>query len=319
MSKRKLRALDLFAGVGGSSLGATLAGVEVAVAVDNWSLARQTYLDNFDRVKYYGQKCETLSPERVKKDVGKIDMILASPECTNHTCAKGSSARSESSRRTAFQVVKFAAALSPRWIIVENVVHMRSWKRYYEWIAQLVGLGYNLRCQVLNAADFGVAQSRRRLFVMGDKEGIPTGVALPRLRRREAAEVINPNGLYPFSPLRTPKRAIPTLERAQRAISEVGSKTPFLIVYYGTDGAGGWQRLDAPLRTITTLDRFAYVRPTARGHEMRMLQIPELKRAMGFPDSFRLDQGTRRDRIKLMGNAVSPPVMRAVIETLVRP
>ena len=48
------------------------------------------------------------------------------------------------------------------------------------------------------------------------------------------------------------------------------------MVYYGTDGAGGYQPLDRPLRTVKTLERFAYVRPTSVGYEMRMLQPTEL-------------------------------------------
>jgi DNA (cytosine-5)-methyltransferase 1 len=51
---------------------------------------------------------------------------------------------------------------------------------------------------------------------------------------------------------------------------------------------------------------------------MRMLQVPELKEAMGFPVDFRLSRGTRRDRIKLLGNAVCPPVMKSIVEALVR-
>jgi C-5 cytosine-specific DNA methylase len=51
---------------------------------------------------------------------------------------------------------------------------------------------------------------------------------------------------------------------------------------------------------------------------LRMLQVPELKRAMGFSEDFRLDQGTRRDRIRLLGNAVCPPVMEAVVRSLAR-
>ena len=85
--------------------------------------------------------------------------------------------------------------------------------------------------------------------------------------------MINRNGKYPFSPLRTEKRAVGTLERADRAIEAVGAKDAFLLVYYGTDGSGGWQKLDQPLRTITTVDRFAYVRVNGKGHEMRMLAV----------------------------------------------
>ncbi len=49
---------------------------------------------------------------------------------------------------------------------------------------------------------------------------------------------------------------------------------------------------------------------------LRMLQVPELKRAMGFDDRFRVDNGTRRDRIRLLGNGVCPPVMEAVVRSL---
>ena len=69
------------------------------------------------------------------------------------------------------------------------------------------------------------------------------------------------------------------------------------MVYYGSDGAGGYLRLDRPLRTVTTLDRFAYVRPTQFGHEMRMLQPTELAAAMGFPVEHQLPKSTRREFI----------------------
>ncbi len=109
-----------------------------------------------------------------------------------------------------------------------------------------------------------------------------------------------------------------TLERADRAIAALGSNQPFLIVYYGSDHAGGWQPLDVPLRTITTLDRFALVKPRAKGHVMRMLQVPELKAAMGMPKKFMVSNGTRRNGIKLLGNAVCPPAMRSAIRCLTR-
>jgi DNA (cytosine-5)-methyltransferase 1 len=90
-------------------------------------------------------------------------------------------------------------------------------------------------------------------------------------------------------------------------------------VYYGSDGAGGYQRLDRPLRTITTLDRFALVQPTSNGHEMRMLQPTELAAAMGFPGAHVWPRTTRRNLIKLIGNAVCPPVMKDIVKTLTAP
>lgn len=314
----RIKAIDLFAGGGGSSQGALQAGIEVVAAIDSWTVARNTYVKNFPRSEFYCERCETVDLRKFAREVGDIHLLMASPECTSHTCAKGHAEGSDDSRNTAFQVVRFASTLRPRWLVVENVVHMRRWSRYQDWLQALRSLGYRVREQTLNAADFGVPQARRRLFVTGDRERLPPEVQPPRIRRiRTAREVIDGNGHFPFSPLNAPGRAKATLERAERAISEIGRRRAFLLVYYGTDGGGGWQRIDKPLRTVTTLDRFAYVRPSGISHQMRMLQVPELKRAMGFPPNFRLD-GSRRDQIKLLGNAVCPPVMRAIVASLIR-
>jgi DNA (cytosine-5)-methyltransferase 1 len=318
MAKRKqhIKGIDLFAGAGGSSWGATSAGINVVAAVDRWSLAQDTYKSNFPDVTFLLERCEGVELDRLKKEVGAVDLILASPECTSHTCAKGNAPRSETSRRTAFQVIRFARKFNPRWIVIENVVHMRSWKSYKKWLGGLEALGYNVREQVINAADHGVPQARRRLFIMCDRDRVPSEVKATVKRRKTAASVLNGNGAYKFSELRSANRAAATLERAERALAAVGDRKSFLLVYYGSDAAGGWQRLNVPLRTLTTLDRFAYVRPTSQGHEMRMLQVPEIKAAMGFPPDYALEHGTRREKIKLLGNAVCPPVMAAVVRAL---
>lgn len=317
----EIRALDLFSGAGGGSLGARLAGIKPVAAIDMWTLARDTYRDNFPGTIFYRRKAQNVRPEEVAQAVGgPIQLLLASPECSNHTCARGAKKKSDESRNTAFQVTRFARVLKPRWIVVENVIQMKSWRRYSTWLSRLRKLGYHVREQTLNAADFGVAQSRRRLFVLCDLKVMPPKIVPPTaLQPRTARDVIDPKGGYSFSALRNPKRATATIDRADRALAALSGLDPFLIVYYGSDAAGGWQRVDRPLRTVTTLDRFAYVRPTDDGqHEMRMLQVPELKEAMGFPVGFRLDHGTRRERVKLLGNAICPPVMKSIVEALVR-
>lgn len=312
-----LRALDLFCGAGGSSRGAEMAGVKVVAAVDLWDLAEATYTDNFPTTTFYRKRCEELTPGSIKRKTTQIDILLASPECTSHTCAKGASPRSEKSRSTAFQVIRFAKVFMPRWIVVENVVHMRTWKRFQSWLKAIEQLGYHTRVQVLNAADFGVPQTRRRLFVTADLKGFPPLVKGRTHLRMPVAEFIESDNGFRYSMLYKRGRAKPTLARARRAMRKLGPHKPFLIVYYGSDGAGGWQKIDRPLRTITTVDRFGYVRPGKGGHEIRMLQVPELSCAMGFPDGHLFLRGTRRDKIKLIGNAVCPPVMAAVIESLI--
>ena len=318
----KIRALDLFCGAGGSSWGAREAGVEIVAAFDLWPLAGEAHDANFPEAEFVPGRLEDLDVDALAKKYGKIDLILASPECTNHSPAKGNKPRCEQSKDTAFQVVRFAKAFKPRWIVIENVVNMRKWTRYAEFKAELEKLGYKLQEQVLNAAHFGVAQSRRRLFLTSDLKQQPPKIIPRKCSVNKVADIVDLNGEYKWTPLRAPKRATATLERAERGIAAMGADRPFLLVYYGSDGGGGWQRLDRPLRTITTVDRFALVKPdTKHGHIMRMLQVPELQAAMGMPVKMKLKAGTRRDRIKMIGNAVCPPVMKTVIEilTVVKP
>jgi DNA (cytosine-5)-methyltransferase 1 len=314
-SGTKVRAIDMFCGAGGSSWGAHQAGVELVAGFDLWDLAGKNHHLNFPDSEFFLGRLEDVDLATVKRKLGKIDLILASPECTNHSPAKGNKPRCEVSKDTAFQVVRFARELKPRWVVIENVVSMRRWSRYVEFKAELESLGYKLREQVLNAAQFAVAQGRRRLFLMCDLVRVPPLISVKSRKRKTVASILNMDSPYKWTPLKTPRRAAATLERAAKGIATLGSKQPFLLVYYGSDGAGGWQELSRPLRTITTVDRFALVRPTKGGHEMRMLQVPELQVAMGM-NGLKLEHGSRRERIKMLGNAVCPPVMQSVIEHL---
>jgi DNA (cytosine-5)-methyltransferase 1 len=312
-----IRAIDLFCCAGGSSWGAQSAGVTIVAGFDQWELAGRNFSANFADASFHLGRLEDLDPEEIAKDLGRIDLIIASPECTNHSPAKGDKPRSEQSKETAFQVVRFASVLRPRWIVIENVVSMRHWSRYKEFKGQLEDLGYNVREEVLNSSDFGVPQKRTRLFLVCDREAMPTRTPRRRGRKRGAASFVSMNGAYGWSRLRAKGRARATLKRARRAVRAVGSESPFLMVYYGSDGAGGWQRLSSPLRTVTTLDRFAVVKPSEKGHLMRMLQVPELQAAMGM-EEMQLPCGTRRERIHMVGNAVCPPVMAEVVKHLTR-
>jgi DNA (cytosine-5)-methyltransferase 1 len=310
--------LDLFCGAGLGSAGARDGGAEMVAAIDLCAVATGTYAANFPEALVINKRLEQVVPAKLRDAAGDIDLLLASPECTNHTCAKGSVPRSEKSRATAMQIIRFAKAFLPRWIVMENVVNMRPWSRYGELIAELRRLGYHLREQVLDAARFGVPQSRKRLFVICDREMEPDAVGpSANASAMTVAEILDPPMQWRTTPLFRNGRAPDTLARARRAMAELGKDEAFLIVYYGTDGCGGWQPLDRPLRTVTTVDRFAYVKPHKDGHVMRMLQVPELKRAMGVKASYQLPVGTRRDRIRLLGNGVCPPVMKRIVKSLV--
>jgi DNA (cytosine-5)-methyltransferase 1 len=311
-----VRTLDIFSGGGGSSYGARLAGAEIVCGIDLDGIAIATYHDNFPNATALTAALEQVNTRKLHNKIGDIDLLLASPECTNHTCAKGAAPRSEESRATAMQTLRFAREFKPRWIILENVVHMRPWSRYGELTATLAKLRYSVSETVLDASDFGVPQKRRRLFIICDLEAAVPAINPGKKAKRSARTILDRPGTWRTTPLYSPKRAKPTLERAERGFAGVGRDESFLLVYYGTDGGGGWQTLDNPLRTITTVDRFALVEPTNSGHQMRMLQVPELRRAMGFARDFEMNHGNRREQIRLLGNGVCPPVMKTVVSQI---
>jgi|SRR5580700_972645 DNA (cytosine-5)-methyltransferase 1 len=287
-------------------------------AIDMCAVATATYQENFPEARVWTKRLEDIRLPQLRRSLGQIDILLSSPECTNHTCAKGAAPRSEASRATAMHVVEYARTFKPRWIVLENVVHMRPWSRYGELKRELGDLGYHLAEQVLDASNHGVAQTRRRLFLVGDRKREPTLVQHKSPGRRPSAKsVLDRWGTWETTPLFQKTRAKDTLTRARRAIATLGKDPSFILVYYGTDGSGGWQMLTRPLRTITTIDRFALVEPGRSGLEMRMLQVPELQRAMGFQPDYRFPFGTRRDRIRLLGNGVCPPVMGQVVRCLI--
>ena len=312
-----MRAVDLFCGAGGSSLGAAAAGVEIVAGFDVWPVAGWVYRVNFPRVRFYPCDLAALDESDIRvirDDLGPVDLLLASPPCTDHSPARGARPPSPAGLDLPWCVWRFAAVFLPRWIVVENVIGMRRWHGFRAFLHALMHLGYCVRAQILDAADFGVPQRRRRLYIVCDREVEPLEIAPRASVHIPAARVIDLDG-YAYTPLRTPCRARATIERVERALRVLGRDATFLSVYYGSGPQ--WQTLDVPLRTITTRGHFALVRPGRGGHEMRMLQVDELRAAMGFPARFDFGGCTRTEMMRLLGNAVCPPVMQAIVETLI--
>jgi DNA (cytosine-5)-methyltransferase 1 len=309
---------DMYCGGGLGARGAAAAGCRPLLAFDSWDTAVSTYRANFPRAEVIGSCATRIDPLRYIRPE-EVDLLISSPECTNHSIARGNRAVDESSQDTALLTLDWVKRLKPRWIVIENVTRIRKWPRYRRLIDTLGDLGYGVRETVLCSSVFGVPQSRRRLFVTAQLDSEPPKINTSPLTRRVASDILDPRDQWPMSPLNSPGRAQSTIERAERAVSSLGNRAPFLLVYYGSDKAGGWQSLDVPLRTVTTLDRFALVEWRRGRQFMRMLQPGELARAMGVPVGHLFPAGTRRDKVKLCGNGICPPVMRRVICSLIPP
>jgi len=107
---------------------------------------------------------KTLTFAQLKKRVGRVDLIVASPECTSHTCAKGSAPRVGEQPTHSFPSCPIRQRLQTQVAGNRKRCPHAELESYESWLAKIRGFGYNVKEQVINASDHGVPQARRRLF-----------------------------------------------------------------------------------------------------------------------------------------------------------
>jgi DNA (cytosine-5)-methyltransferase 1 len=300
-----MTAIDLFAGAGGFSQGAKLAGVRVLWAGNHWPAAVAVHQLNHPDTQHLCQDLRQADWTRVPAH----DILLASPACQGHSRARGKDRpHHDAARATAWAVVSAAECHRPPVLLVENVPEFAHWILFPAWRAALEALGYTLAPHLLDAADHGVPQHRRRLFIVGTRSRFPLHLQLAARPHLSAETIVDPTA-EPWSPVNRVGRAPATLARIDRGRRELGSR--FLVGYYGSTRGG--RSLARPIGTLTTLDRWALV----DGDRMRMLTPGEIRAGMGFPADYQLP-AQRRLAVHLLGNAVCPPVAADLLREIRR-
>ncbi len=173
---------DLFCGAGGSSLGAAGAGLELRLAANHWQTAIDVHQAHFPDAAHDIADISQVDPRRYPR----TDVLLASPECTNHSQARGVSRKqqdpslwdapdpaAERSRATMWDVPRFAEQMMYDAIVVENVVEATKWVGWRGWSQTMADLGYERRVLSHNSMHHGVAQSRDRIYVVFWRKGAP--------------------------------------------------------------------------------------------------------------------------------------------------
>jgi DNA (cytosine-5)-methyltransferase 1 len=195
---------DLFCGAGGSGQGAAhVPGLELRMAANHWRRAIDTHQANFPGVDHDCADLSQVDPRRYPR----TSILWASPECTNHSGAKGSKRRQPApgqgglfadpaadpgavrSRATMWDVPRFAEHHRYRAVVVENVVEAARWELFPAWLHAMDCLGYAHRVVWANSMHFHAQtaprapQSRDRMYVVFWRRG----QAAPELDLRPAA------------------------------------------------------------------------------------------------------------------------------------
>ncbi|MFC3107439.1 DNA cytosine methyltransferase [Undibacterium arcticum] len=300
-----MNAIDLFAGAGGFSTGAQMAGCNVVWAANHWQAAVDTHAANHPSAQHV---CQDLHQARWD-DVPAHDLLLASPCCQGHSKARGKTSgnpQHDASRSTAWAVVSAAEYHRPAFAVIENVPEFVQWSLYPAWRMAMEALGYCVAPHIIDAADHGVPQHRERLFIVATRSKHPLMLQFP-LRDRVPASSFIDFDAGKWQPIEKPGRAENTLARIVEGRRIHGHR--FISSYYGNERGG--RSLNRPVGTVTTRDRHAII----DGDRMRMFSAQECRAAMGFPVGYQLPK-QHRLAVHMLGNAVCPPVARDVINAL---
>jgi DNA (cytosine-5)-methyltransferase 1 len=177
---------DMFCGAGGSSTGAVQAGLEVRLAMNHWQRAIETHNTNHPNTTHVLADVSQTDPSRYPM----TDILIASPECTNHSLAKGKSRTNqkqlslwqekapdpseERSRATMWDPVRFAEQHDYRFVILENVVDARHWRLWDVWLEAWKALDYTWEIVFFNSMfAHPTPQSRDRMYIVFSKRGNP--------------------------------------------------------------------------------------------------------------------------------------------------
>lgn len=175
---RRLTAIDLFSGCGGLSLGLKKAGFRVLAAIDNDSLANESYRKNHPRTLQFEHDITKVSAtglmQRLGLRRGQLDLLAGCPPCQGFSRLRtlnGQRRPREPMNNLVFEFLRFVRVLRPKTIMMENVPGLTRNSRLKKFCKVLSKLGYDWDYDVLDAADYGVPQRRRRMILLASLYG----------------------------------------------------------------------------------------------------------------------------------------------------
>lgn len=330
-------AIDLFSGCGGLTQGLRDAGFAVGAAVEIDALAAETYTANHPDVKLFNADIRSISASRIMKacgiERGELDLLTGCPPCQGFSRIRLNNKRErmdDPRNRLIDEVLRLISEIQPKVVMLENVPNLSRYTRYLNFKRDLRKLGYEVVDKVLDVADFGVPQRRKRLVVLASRIG-QISHPLPIEERKTVREAIArlPADILKNDPLHNlgEKRS----ERVRRLIKAIpkdgGSRTALssrlsLKCHEKQDGfydVYGRMRWDDVSPTITggciNPSKGRFLHPT----EDRAITLREAAILQSFPPRyvFSLRRG-KYAAAEMIGNALPPIFSRVQAEAIKR-
>jgi len=349
LGSEKLKAVDLFAGAGGFSLAAILAGFELEFAVENDKHAVTTYQKNIcnksslSNTKLYNDDITSLNPEELSanhfSDDKRCDLLLGGPPCQGFSTHRISDAGVGDPRNQLIHTYfEFVSAIRPRVFLMENVPGIL-WERHQDYLAQFyregAEAGYSLfRPEIIDARDFGVPQRRRRVFILGVENEINTSqLQWPPSATHSELKSKQQNSVLPWLPCSNVfKQAVEGdinnhhMNHGEELIQafintppnggsrkDSGRELPCHKTHDGHKDVYGRINSAMPAPTMTTAcinpSKGRFVHPT----EHHGITVRQAARIQTFPDDFIFYGGLMASG-KQIGNAVPIELGKALVE-----
>ncbi|MFZ3377942.1 MAG: DNA cytosine methyltransferase, partial [Chthoniobacterales bacterium] len=327
---KKLTAIDLFAGCGGLSEGLRKAGFKILGAVEVDEKAAANYSLNHPNTKVWLNDIRSVNTRSVSRKLklrkGDLDLLAGCPPCQGFSSMRtlnGNRSIRDTRNDLVFEFLRFVEALRPKTVMMENVPGLVGDRRFRQFCERLREIGYVGEYHILNAANFGVPQRRRRLIYLAGRE-LKLTFAKPRTIFKSVREAIG---------------SLPAAGRSGDAVHDIpewhSEKIQELIRSIPKDGGGrtdlpadrqlechkrcdgfkdiygrmGW---DTVAPTITSgffnPSKGRFLHPT----KDRAITIREAALLQGFPKTYKFEVAHGKVALALMiGNALPPPFITA--------
>ena len=345
----KPRVIDLFAGVGGLSLGFEKKGFEVVLANEYDASIAASYIANHKNTKMIVGDITSLDLEDTfGKMAGKVDVVIGGPPCQGFS-QKGQRKTIHDERNFLFKYyVSVVELVKPKYFVMENVPNLLTVEGGYfrHEIEELFNkLGYSLEYGVLNASDYGVPQNRRRAVIIGKLGGDAPKLPIPQgnkvtiwdaisdlayLESGEGSEeqeykfpaesdyekMLRADSSILFNHIAT-KHSPLALERLALIPPNAGREVLPEEHLTKSIYSGTWTRMKKDEISVTITTRFDTPSSGKFTHPFlnRAITVREAARIQSFPDDFHF-VGNKGSQMKQVGNAVPPLLAAAIAEVI---